>query len=79
MVEKNVKLFEVRTNLPGYWKPTYEKFFVIAYDPTEAQDRVMEFLNVNKIYDSTIREIISITLIAEDTRYPKCGTILIGE
>lgn len=59
---------------------TYGTSYVVDSDPTSAYLQVKEFLDRKTIGTIESRKLHSITLVAECTEYPSCGTILyLGE
>ena len=56
----------------------YHESFVIAESPNEAYDLVRNFLDERKLCFPDQRELESITMLAEATRYPKCKKLLFG-
>ena len=74
------KLYRIRTRLPGSFTGNdYSYFFVVAPDPTSAENQVKEYLRCKDIGFIGDREIESISLLAEGTEYPNCKTILLLE
>ena len=53
--------------------PDYHKTFVVAESPNEAYDLVN-----SKLCFTDERELESVTLLAEATRYPRCKKLLFG-
>ena len=49
------------------------KAYVLANDPKEAADKLLNYVNENKFGFSHERELKSVQLIAEDVLYPNCG------
>lgn len=58
--------------------PDYHKTFVVAESPNEAYDLVKNFLYNSKLCFTDERELESVTLLAEATRYPRCKKLLFG-
>jgi hypothetical protein len=55
----------------------YNESYVIAKDLTEAYNKYEKYLDENDIGFKDDRELQQITLLAEETRYPDCKTLLI--
>lgn len=53
--------------------PAYGLPYVVANSMDEAEQLVKEYLEENNIGFSKDREVKSITLLAEEGRYPDCG------
>jgi len=56
----------------------YHESFVVAESPNEAYDLVKNFLDNSKLCFTDERELESVTLLAEATRYPRCKKLLFG-
>ena len=76
--EKIMKLYRVR--LKGMSGSriniAYGKPYVIAENPTEALDKVQDYLNKRDIGFKYDREMDSIELLAEEGNYPECNVQL---
>lgn len=57
-------------------EPVYGCSYVVADNPTEAENIVKGYLEKNKIGFLVDRELESITLLAEEANYPNCKTQL---
>lgn len=73
---ENDKLYRVTVQGLDSTKPQYKVSYVIADDPTSAYDTVREYLDDQEIGFEEDRELLSVELIADDTRYPDCKTKL---
>ena len=72
------KLYLAKTGLSKYFSGVnYSHFYVVARSADEVVQVVEAFLEKSQLGFSSERVVTSIELIAEDTRYPDCGTILI--
>jgi len=69
----SVKLYRVETKMTM----DYHVWFVVAVNTEEAYQAVRTFLDDKDIGFRRDRELDSVTLIAEETEYPNCGTHLI--
>jgi len=56
----------------------YHESFVVAESPNEAYALVRGFLDKNDLCFTDQRELDSITLLAEASRYPRCKKLLFG-
>lgn len=56
----------------------YYESFVVAESPNEAYGLVRDFLEERNICFIDERELDSITLLAEASRYPRCKKLLFG-
>ncbi len=56
----------------------YHESFVVAESPNEAYALVKNFLDNSKLCFTDERELESVTLLAEATRYPRCKKLLFG-
>ncbi|NLH78771.1 MAG: hypothetical protein GX465_17250 [Acidobacteria bacterium] len=56
----------------------YHESFVVAESPNEAYGLVRDFLEERNICFIDERELDSITLLAEASRYPRCKKLLFG-
>lgn len=54
----------------------YGYSYVVATDPTEALKKVQDYLKEKDLGFSHERELDTIELLAEQSDYPKCRTIL---
>ena len=71
------KLFKV--TLRGGINPgstNYNTSFVVAESPDAAYQAVRDFLDKNDLCYDDERELKSIELLAEDSKYPACRTML---
>lgn len=73
-----MKLF--RVNLRGmkssYGGPAYGCSYVVAEDSNAAYLLLREYVDKKDLGFDNERELESVELIAEDSEYPRCGTIL---
>ena len=73
------KLYLVKTKAPGPCMSSetdYSEFYVVATDSAEAYQQVRDYLDEHKLCFSGDREMESVTLLAEHSRYPACQHIL---
>ncbi len=71
------KLFKV--TLRGGINPgstNYKTSFVVAESPNDAYQAIRDFLDSNNLCFQCERELKSIELLAEDSKYPACRTML---
>ena len=68
-----MKLFKVNLRATG----DYSCFYVIASDPTIAYNKVRKYMDDEDLCFSHDREMESIELLAEASKYPECDRILI--
>jgi len=55
----------------------YHETYVVAKSPNEAYEQVRKFLDDNDLCFSDDRELDTIELLAENTRYPACKKMLL--
>ena len=67
-----MKLYEV--SFCG-WK--IDNMFVVASDPTKAYKKARKYLDDNDWYFDKDRELSTVTLLAEESKYPDCETHLL--
>ena len=79
MTEENLKLFFVKTEgmRSGVSSAPYGALYVLATHPTEAYNKVREFLDINDVGFDSDRELKSIEVVADSHNVPKCDYRLI--
>ena len=72
-----MKLYKVKLiGMSSSISTKYNESYVVANDSNEAYLKVRSFLDRNDIGFVNQRELDSVQLLAEDTQYPECKTIL---
>lgn len=75
-----MKLYEVKIRGGhGSVDVNYHKSYVVASSTDSAYMQVREYLDKNDLCFDHERELESITLIAEMSKYPLCGTMMFIE
>lgn len=72
------KLYEVTTRAPHNSTGTdYSRFLVVAENPADAYQMVLDHMAQRDVGSWRDREMLSVTLLAEEKEYPSCGTLLL--
>lgn len=73
---KKLYRVELKGMTSNYGSTAYGNSFVVAKDPTEAYQKVREYLDSKDLGFPHERELDTITLLAEEGDYPECRTQL---